>query len=598
MSGAPSSADLAPHDRPTIAPTKVVDARPILPPKTTVLAFPIWVCAFGLAACLSETSRDMQAIAILSITALCCTTLAVTLRPRLAAYITFILTLMVWIVSRVKIAYLGAPLAFGDLVHLLGYNFWWTVSNYPELGVAGAVGVVGLTAFSIWITRRPSHRVSVGAAFCSASCALAIAVVISKSSENIAFWNQEFDRTNAGIGTFATSTVWWWHTGGNAVTMYGVAAKPLDQEPTPPAALTGPKPNIFMVLEESVFDPRQFGLPIENDAAQYFTPAEGLSGPLRVNTHGGGTWITEFSAMSGLDSRSFGDKVFYLPKLMENRVHHNFIRTLDGLGYRTVIIYCVDGRFMNAENFYRSLGAQEFIVPDRAAGQEEIWYFQDSELYQHALNAMSSRRQDESGRPVFVMVVTISNHGSHDTKLVGEGAFPDTRAWIDRNVPDPEYDEYREYYLRLKQSIADYRSLKSELASRFENRPTLVVRFGDHQPLFTKNDAAFIATKEDQQLFATYFALEMINGDLANRPDWGAGPLDVAYLPTLVLDAAGLPLDQIHRVRKQLMESCSGLYFRCSDERIGRLHRTLLDRGLIEVDHIEVEAIEPRPMFH
>jgi len=40
--------------------------------------------------------------------------------------------------------------------------------------------------------------------------------------------------------------------------------------------------------------------------------------------------------------------------------------------------------------------------------------------------------------------------------------------------------------------------------------------------------------------------------------------LDVPYLGTVILDAAGLPLSDSHRERKRLMLLCKGLYQTCS----------------------------------
>ena len=40
-------------------------------------------------------------------------------------------------------------------------------------------------------------------------------------------------------------------------------------------------------------------------------------------------------------------------------------------------------------------------------------------------------------------------------------------------------------------------------------------------------------------------------------------PLDIAYVGTVMLEAAGLPLSAAQRERKRLMVACEGRYFGC-----------------------------------
>ena len=514
-------------------------------------------------------------------------------------WITLLVTAAVWAVSKVKMAYLGAPFVFGDLVNMIGYNLRWVLAQYPELAVAGGVGTVAFLATMIWASTRRGRRASLVTVCAAGTLVVILAGPIDYFSRRLHFWDHDLDETAAGVGTFAASVVWWWGSGGNTVTLYDVAGEPLDEPLASDKAQShGPKPNIFMVLNESVFDPRVLGLPVEGRVADYLQPSEGLSGLLSVNVHGGATWVSEFAVMSGVDTRMFGDKAFYLPVLMEKRVHHSLVHALRRQGYRTMIVYCVNGSFMNAENFYRSLGVEEFHVPVQAAARKRLAQFSDRELFEHALERMSSAGGVQGDGPIFMMVVTISNHGPHNRKRVPEDAFPGSRSWLTQNLPDAELEGYEEYYLRLMQSVADHEYLKDELAMRFKERPTLLVRFGDHHPKFTKDLQIPGQADQKRALLTTYFAVESINGVLAARPDWGGGPLDIAYLSTLVMETAGLPKDQIFETRRQLMTSCRGRYFECEDARRARLHRTLLDRGYLQVDRVEVAKMNSDPDFH
>jgi hypothetical protein len=64
----------------------------------------------------------------------------------------------------------------------------------------------------------------------------------------------------------------------------------------------------------------------------------------------------------------------------------------------------------------------------------------------------------------------------------------------------------------------------------------------------------------------------------------GRGPdLDIAFLGTIALQHAGLPLDPIFATRASLREQCGETYFASTSERKRRFHRTLVDLGLIDI---------------
>jgi hypothetical protein len=63
-------------------------------------------------------------------------------------------------------------------------------------------------------------------------------------------------------------------------------------------------------------------------------------------------------------------------------------------------------------------------------------------------------------------------------------------------------------------------------------------------------------------------------------PDYDV--LDVAYLGTVMLEAAGLPLSEAQRERKRLMAVCEGRYFGCEPRsEILAFHRRLINSGLV-----------------
>jgi hypothetical protein len=117
------------------------------------------------------------------------------------------------------------------------------------------------------------------------------------------------------------------------------------------------------------------------------------------------------------------------------------------------------------------------------------------------------------------------------------------------------------------------------------------VRFGDHQPLFAKYfvdptlDQASVAQhiqRFDPRYFTTYYAIDTINftpPDLSSALD----TLDAPYLPPVVLEAAGVPLDPSFAEQKTILQRCGGLFYLCAaGAEARRFNRLLIDAGLIK----------------
>ncbi len=82
--------------------------------------------------------------------------------------------------------------------------------------------------------------------------------------------------------------------------------------------------------------------------------------------------------------------------------------------------------------------------------------------------------------------------------------------------------------------------------------------------------------------YRTYFTIDAVGYRPAIAPDL-PDLLEVAYLGTVILMAAGLPLDPVHALRRQLMARHEGrLYFATDDGRIAlQLNRRLVDAELV-----------------
>ncbi|HLQ94331.1 MAG TPA: hypothetical protein VK148_30290 [Xanthobacteraceae bacterium] len=153
---------------------------------------------------------------------------------------------------------------------------------------------------------------------------------------------------------------------------------------------------------------------------------------------------------------------------------------------------------------------------------------------------------------------------------------------------DPSIDEY---IRRQTMSGRDYADFLRRLAQEFPQESFLLVRFGDHQPALSARiidpslDEAALARRfaqSDPRYFKTYYAIDTINFkpvDLSSA----LGVLDAPYLPLVIQEAAGLPLDPTFAEQKRIFKRCAGVFYGCAGgAEARRFNRMLIDAGLIK----------------
>ena len=140
-------------------------------------------------------------------------------------------------------------------------------------------------------------------------------------------------------------------------------------------------------------------------------------------------------------------------------------------------------------------------------------------------------------------------------------------------------------------SERDYAAFLERLRRDFPGESFLLVRFGDHQPDFAdhiidpKLDDDQIADRldaYDPRYFTTYYAIDAINFkpvDLSSA----LPTLEAPYLPLVVQEAAGLPLDPTWAEQKRILQRCNGLFYGCAaGAEARRFNRLLIEAGLIK----------------
>lgn len=329
-----------------------------------------------------------------------------------------------------------------------------------------------------------------------------------------------------------------------------------------PASHT-PYPDIVQVLEESTFDPAYFtGCTIAQCQVGMFqadanTRAHGL---LRTHTFGGGTWVSEFSVMSGMPQDIFGQAGMYAPYVLAPRVHDSLPKQLRRLGYLTIAIYPAGGNFINARNAYREYGFDQFY--DINDLHLKMWHTTDAQMFAAAKRVYDKVRKP--GQPVFLMVLTLEQHGPHDTKPLASLPAPFNKGLLPA-LPEKQQLNLSAYLSRLQSSDEGMSQLEDDFLKRPE--PTVLLHFGDHLPSFNglimDMPQTLPAALQPYKDNLTYFMLKA-NFNGPKLPTYPT--LDIAYLPSMVLTAAGLPEDPYFSALTALRIRCNGLYEDCPDK--------------------------------
>jgi hypothetical protein len=337
-------------------------------------------------------------------------------------------------------------------------------------------------------------------------------------------------------------------------------------------------PHIVMVFDESSFDVTM--MPNVKVAANYrerFRSSDGQTRAFVVEGAGGPSWYTEYNVLTGLSVRSYGRFAESVTRLAAGRVKRGLPYALRQCGYSTYSLYSWFGAFAGARGFQTSTGIEHFLDAKQLhVGPADTDIF----FYDQAARVIA---QDHDRGPVFVFVYLAANHFPWDYHYRPD-LLPN---WVNPGNPF----EIDEYLRRQEMSARDYAQFKERLGREFPDQQFLLVRFGDHQPLFAKRfinptlDQAEVAARilrRDPRYFTTYYAAEGVNFrpvDLSSALD----TLDAPYLPLVVLEGAGVPLDASFVEQKKILKRCRGLFYLCAGgAEARRFNRLLIDAGLIQ----------------
>jgi len=512
--------------------------------------------------------------------------MAITRRVFTASAMTVLLFALIWASSLIKHHYLGLALTAADVQFFCARPLenLKLFLNYPVLGAGLTAALLGTASVIVlgWRWEKPIRFFGGGRHGRVLRAATAIAAVGMAFISSIVSSTSHAERANDGDAYSAFFALGEMQHPDGVIGRLNVFFNNRDLSATLPAprrqasfpaavdvverSNLEARPDIFIVLEESTFDPqlsRRCSFRECDIAMMHPLPSatRSIESPLLVHTSGGGTWLAEFAFLSGFDWRIFGRAGAFAPISLAPRLQTSLAEHLHSLGYHTIALSPIDADFMSAVSAYRHYGFDEYYAAEDLHVSSD-WH----EIYDHVVfdKALALARETHDERPLFIFALTIRNHGPH-----GDSAAHIPPSY--RHIQQATNAELADYLARLNDSSREY--LDTARKWRASPRPRIIGWFGDHQPemawdLLAPQDlnAARVAdnVSREQVKYITRYQLSANYGakDTAVRTQ----ALDISFLSAELLDFAQLPLDAGALATRAISAKCNGVLLDCKDQ--------------------------------
>jgi hypothetical protein len=503
--------------------------------------------------------------------------LALTRRPAVAGALSLVMMTVLVLLSDLKYHVLMMTANFVDLMIVDTDTVSFLFTIFPALRWIVALCVIALIPIVVFTWRLDPFRVRrLAAAAAMIACVAGLTVLEThlpmQPFEAFYGGNQVSSFARSGVDAISELMT---HGLMESDAFAADRLQPIDDESCRPAKKP---PHIILIHDESSFDIRMApGIKVPSGYGAHFKSFDGKERNFLVEGNGGPSWFTEYNVLEGLSARTFGRFSYFVTRIAAGRVERGLPASLRRCGYRTFSLYPALGAFMSAKSFQTTAGVQHFF-DQHDLGTKDIE--PDSFFFDAAAKMIA---QEYTRSPMFVFVYLAANHFPWDHRY-----RPDLMPlWQDLGNVSP----VDEYLRRQALSAQNYLDFRARLKREFPDESFLLVRFGDHQPDFAArliepalNDAGIERRLMawDQRYFTTYYAIDAINFkpvDVSSALETLEGP----YLPLVVQEAAGLPLDPSFAEQKKILLRCNGLFYGCDNGAEARhFNRMLIDAGLIK----------------
>ena len=309
----------------------------------------------------------------------------------------------------------------------------------------------------------------------------------------------------------------------------------------PPPAVRKEKPNILVIMNESFADLKEVGnLEVTRDYMPFFRKLKEnvIKGYTYSSVFGGNTANTEFEFLTGNTMAFLPDNSVPYQLFLREEIP-GLTSTLKAQGYGPLLAlhpYYQTGYsrykiypLMSFDRFYTS---DDFSVFSDTVN----YHITDEENYRKIIKLYEEAQNAKEEKPFYLFNVTMQNHGSYDGNTFETGNSVQIKGGAGK-------DSQAEQYLNMIK-MSDKALEKLIRYFEKEEKPTVIVFFGDHQPDLDENfyeqllgkPTGELEGEELQKLYKVPFLI-WANYDIEEKT---LERTSNNYLTTYLADVAGL----------------------------------------------------------
>ncbi len=241
-----------------------------------------------------------------------------------------------------------------------------------------------------------------------------------------------------------------------------------------PASSTTEQPNIVVVMDESMWNPRLLDKKLPKNLTP-FTKQNQVSALLSPS-FGGGTANVEFEALTSLNTIFFRNELVYVAKI--RKPIYSLPLYLNSLGYDTIAMHNNWRYYYNRNRVYQSMGFHKFISlenmmnsTNRSTIFNQAGWANDDVIF----NSIKTELSLASDQPKFIYAITVENHPMYSDDRYGAQSYK-----LNPNLSESAHQKMATYTAGVARADQHIRDLTAYVKTL--KRPTIVIAFGDHLP--------------------------------------------------------------------------------------------------------------------
>jgi len=484
--------------------------------------------------------------------------LAITGRWMFSFVITSLIFIAVDIVNRIKVYFFKSRLFFTDFNLILDGSNFDTINQYWQIYtiLVTSVILIVVTMYVAHKNKTVSYFVRMTALIFALIGGLGV-YLLTLNKDNITTWQLSLPK-----GRGVTINIWMTLNGmqyiapsyvGNGQ-LFVQQAQSLNLERKPSS-----HPDIVAFLQESTVDSKYFELGKELPLLSMFNSDDKLVSaisPMRVQTTGGGTWLSEFSFATGLNTDDFGAgkySVFYSAAL---HLQTSFYQELKNNGYYTVLLTPMNKGVYNTREAYESFGIDLILQPQDfgydAPENINLWNISSQEMVDYILEILNQY----TDKPIAIFVLSINEHSPYSATHEDDFGIVEL---IEDKAEAKRMSDYLSRQVLLNEAT-NY--LTKKLTDR--NKPFIFLYFGDHHPAL----GGKLLRKDlfNEPEFVTQFVMK---DNLALNKVENIGEItDINFLGGMILERINAEVSPYYDANIKMRYLCDGKLEDCEDQEL------------------------------